>query len=112
MKVVDASVAIKWVYEEKRGVQTARALLARPHLLIAPPIWLLEIGNVIQRRFSRDLVSADEARATYAFLTDLPIALIDEPELAAEAFDLSLRLRHPTYDCAYLASRDGGRRRS
>ena len=50
MKVVAASVAIKWVYEEKSGVQTARALLARPELLIAPPIWLLEVGDVIQRR--------------------------------------------------------------
>ena len=109
MKVVDASVAIKWVYEETSGVQTARALLARPELLIAPPLWLLEIGNVIQRKLGKNLVSEEEARAAYAFLTDLPIALIDEAGLAAEAFDLAIRLGHPTYDCAYLAL---GRRRA
>ena len=101
--IVDASVSIKWIYEEKSGVLAARKLLKAPERLSTCSIWLLEVGAVIERRCANGVVSADSARLAYAFLRELPIRIVNDADLADEAFDLAVKLAHPTYDCSYLA---------
>jgi predicted nucleic acid-binding protein len=100
--VVDASVAIKWVLPET-GSERAVAIRAQNDDLIAPSLVYAEIGNAIWRAVLRGDVSAQDAH------TDLAIAiahyrrLVALDELADMALALAVRLRHPVYDCLYLA---------
>lgn len=103
LKVVDASVALKWVYEEESGAETARELLRPGFLLTAPSLWLFECANGLQRRYKAGRLSEAEASALYGYLARIPVALIEGRDLAAEAYALALTLRHPVYDCSYLA---------
>ena len=63
----------------------------------------LECANVLQHRYKAGRLSETEASTLYRYLGRIPITLIKERDLAAEAFALALTLRHPVYDCSYLA---------
>lgn len=100
--VIDASVACKWVLAESESEQ-ARRLIESGELLIAPVIILAETANVFRRRLG--LGEIKEAQA-YGALASVRAA-IDYLEplnmLIDAAFDLSIRMNHPVYDCLYLA---------
>jgi predicted nucleic acid-binding protein len=100
--VVDASVAVKWFFEED-GHWPARALLESDDALIAPSIILAEIANATWKRFRRGEVSRDDAEAVTALMA-APFAEIAPIErIVGDAVRLSLDLDHPIYDCLYLA---------
>jgi predicted nucleic acid-binding protein len=98
--VADASVAAKWLFKEHDS-ELAETLRGRP--LIAPPLLWLECGSVIWSRIGRGLLAAREVPALLAYLEAVPV----EPVTMERQLDLILRvaieLRHPVYDCAYLA---------
>lgn len=98
--VVDASVALKWVLDEA-GSEAAGALLAED--LIAPELWLLEAANALWRRGQRGELSSDAVRERLAVLRQAPISSTRIEEDLVVAADLAIRLRHPVYDCLYLA---------
>lgn len=102
MKVVDASVAVKWVFDEP-GSRRARDLLEADHALSAPRFWLIEAANVLRRKSSEGKLSGSDARARTALLGRLPIETADELPLLDGALDLALRLDHALYGCIYLA---------
>lgn len=102
MIVVDASVSLRWIYHEE-GAPEARALLDRRVALIAPDLWLLEIGSAIGRRARKAQITREEAARHYGVLASTPIEFTALSELAGDAFRLALELGHPVYDCAYLA---------
>jgi predicted nucleic acid-binding protein len=98
--VIDASVALKWVLDEP-GRDAADALLDDD--LIAPVLWQIEAANALWRRAEMGEISADEARERLAELAHAPVAsLAVEPHLAA-ALSLAIDMKHPVYDCLYLA---------
>ena len=103
MKVIDASVALKWVFEEDDGVEAARKLLGDPADLTAPTFWLLEAGSALWRRWKRSLISAEEAAASLSFLSQVPLRTVNVADLVDEALRLAMELDHPIYDCTYLA---------
>ena len=103
MKVIDASVALKWVFEEEDGVEAARRLLRNPEELTAPALWLVEAGSALWRRHRRALISVEEATAGMSFLREVPVLAVDTSEVAESALRLALELGHPIYDCTYLA---------
>ena len=100
--VVDASVAVKFVVREQSSDE-ARKLLATPDPLIAPDWLLAEVASTLWRKVKRsELLPAHAERR----LEDIPRffqALRPSADLVREAFAWSLRLRHPVYDCLYLA---------
>lgn len=100
--VVDASVAIKFVTEEA-GSDAAYQVVVGPEPLIAPDWLLVEAASALWKKvkFSRLL----EIHARQA-LEDLPqffARLHPASALLEDAFKLAFRLRHPVYDCLYLA---------
>jgi predicted nucleic acid-binding protein len=98
--VVDASVALKWVFDEP---ESEAAVALRRDDLIAPALWLAEAANAIWRRARIDELSTDEASSHLAELLNAPVASLPiEPHLE-RALALAMEIGHPTYDCIYLA---------
>ena len=98
--VVDASVALKWVLDEP-GKEAADALLEEE--LIAPALWLLEAANALWRRSQRGEISAEEATERLTELYNAPVTTTTIEDDLLAATDLANVLRHPVYDCLYLA---------
>ena len=101
--IVDANVALKWFLPEEHD---AEALALLGHDLIAPELLWIEAANVlaakvVSGRIHRGLL--DRAPG----LLDLAIATrVQDHELISAAQALSVELRHPIYDCLYLALLD------
>lgn len=105
--VVDASVAAKWYFPEP-GYESAEALLAESmagkRRLIAPDLLECEFANILWKKVQRDECSDEialEIRTLWE--TDRP-HLLRADLLTYRALDLALRLRHPVYDCIYIAT--------
>jgi predicted nucleic acid-binding protein len=99
--VVDASVAAKWMLKEEYSVQASA--LQTEGGLIAPSLIAAELGSVFWKAFRRGSLSRTDA------LTALKLSLRPFQELVAtgklhnQALSLAIDLRHPVYDCFYLA---------
>src|ERR1700761_3394060 len=96
--VVDAGVAVKWVLDEP-GTERAIALRDSDRDLIAPSLVRAEIGSALWRAALRGDITASEAlhalnAAAAHYSCTTPLA-----ELADDALELAIALRHPIYDC-------------
>jgi predicted nucleic acid-binding protein len=98
--VVDASVAVKWVTNEP-GTDAALALLDQH--LIAPAIWLAEAANALWRHVRLGEATAAEALTRLLELIEAPVVTSSIEPYVPRALQLAVELRHPVYDCIYLA---------
>ena len=101
MLIVDASVAIKWVVTEPHSELASRLL---DEDLAAPELWLIEVANALWARQMRGLMTPDEARSGLLELLVAPMRSLPMAGLVSLAFDMAAVLRHPAYDCCYLAA--------
>jgi len=100
--VIDASVAVKWVLDEP-ATERAVALRDSDADLIAPSLVHAEIGSALWRATLRgDVTALDAARALNVAVSHYS-RIILLAALADGALDLAIKLRHPIYDCFYLA---------
>jgi len=98
--VIDASVAVKWVLDEP-GSQQARGLAGAR--LEAPDLLLVECANILWKKAQLGDLRPAEALARLDLLGRAPVAWASSPDLLGDALRLALDLRHPVYDCLYLA---------
>ena len=99
--VVDASVAAKWVIAEI-GSDRANELRTETGL-IAPSLIAAEIGSALWKAVRRgDVARADAMLAIRAVLQPFDTIVANE-ELHERALEIAIELRHPIYDCFYLA---------
>jgi predicted nucleic acid-binding protein len=98
--VVDASVAIKWFVEEA-GSDKARSL-SRARLE-APDLLLIECANILWKKARIGDLTKKQAGERLAALIEAPVALTAGRDLLKAALELAQELRHPVYDCLYLA---------
>lgn len=107
MICVDASVAAKWFFVEEHSPE-ARALprtaLQTTEPIIAPPLLLSEVANIIHQRLRRGELELGGARAILARFLALPIAVLTPDML----YDRALMLAHEydlpaIYDAQYVA---------
>ncbi len=100
--VVDASVAVKWLFAEPHSHE-ARQLLGPHFALLAPDFVLTEVANVIWKKARRKEIPS--ARPYIEELANIPDAVVLQPsaDLVAQAAGLAVRIDHPVYDCLYLA---------
>lgn len=103
MKIIDASVAFKWFIPEVTSPQ-ALALLDGEGRFHAPELILTEVANAmwVRLRNQGEGQAAVVAHATRA-LQDILDRLVPPADLLPRAIDLAFALRHPVYDCVYLA---------
>ena len=98
--VIDASVAVKWVINE-RGTEAALAL--RDEQLIAPALWLAEAANALWRHVRLRELTTEQALARFAELMAAPVVSVAIEPHAPLALQIAAELGHPVYDCLYLA---------
>jgi predicted nucleic acid-binding protein len=100
--VVDASTGIRWLYKLE-GSNKAEALLASGERLIAPDLVIAEIASAIWKFVCFEGVSPDAAAAVLAEADQHFDELVPANQLKDRALSLAFELRHPVYDCFYLA---------
>jgi predicted nucleic acid-binding protein len=100
--VVDASVAIKWFIQEPDRTE-ARRLLEPDKRLLAPELLVAEVANAMWKRVMAGEGHARQAPLTAASLPRFFARLVSLPPLTARALEIAAELRHPVYDCFYLA---------
>lgn len=99
--VVDTSVAIKWVIDEEGSNE---ADLLQNADMVAPALLRIEAANVLRTIAARQVVTGDQAVDLFLLLQTAPVTIIDADDtLERRALELALEMRHPVYDCVYLA---------
>ena len=98
--VVDASVVIQWLAEEQ-GSANAASLMRQP--VCAPELLLAECANALWKKVVRGEFSEEEALGAVRAIGGAGITFESTQSLAVDILALSLRLKHPAYDCVYLA---------
>jgi len=103
--VLDASMALAWLFEDKRG-PIEQAILDRAKIegATVPSIWRLEIANVLHYAILRRRCTAAFATANLADLDRLAVVLDDETNRHAwgKTRDLAHEHRLSVYDATYL----------
>jgi predicted nucleic acid-binding protein len=98
-RLVDASVALKWVFPED---DSAAALQLAQSDLHAPDLLAVELANALWKKVQRGQIDRLNAAAAFVEAMELvdlkPTAALHERALA-----IALELDHPVYDCVYLA---------
>lgn len=97
--IVDASVALKWIVTEA-DTETAMQLI-RTTALAAPELLIAEVANGIWKK--RTNGELDHVPAFAAGLVKLVDLIPLTPVVAERALELAIELKHPAYDCFYLA---------
>ena len=100
--VIDASIALKWVVEEK-GTPEALSL-RRMARLLAPDLLMVECANILWKKVQRRELAKEEALLAARLLQGAEIELLPTRSLLEAATRLALELDHPAYDCIYLAA--------
>ena len=103
--VVDASVAVPWLFKLDASAQ-ADALLQSGERLIAPDLIFAEISNAAWKAVTFGQTPRDGARGAVLEAARLFDEIVPSVELKDRALEIALQLRHPAYDCFYLALAD------
>jgi len=101
-RVVDASVAVKWILPEPHSA-AARRILEGTDELMAPDLILAEAGNSFWKRVRREDMAPGEGRAALAAFQRLPLRLRSHSSLMPLALEVALRTHCTVHDCLYLA---------
>jgi predicted nucleic acid-binding protein len=99
--VIDASIAVKWVVGEEDSADAMA--LRRLYHFAAPELLNAEVANTILNKVWRRHLTEPEAKAAAQLLSELSIEFHPMQPLIEEAVALGLELRHPAYDCMFLA---------
>ena len=100
--VVDASVAVRWLFDMD-GVTQADALLQSGEALIAPDLVFSEITNAAWKMTALAALPGGTAAQAVLRSGDFFQEIIASRELKDPALAIAIELRHPAYDCFYLA---------
>jgi predicted nucleic acid-binding protein len=100
--VVDANIAVGWSVESPHSPKCVR-LLRETGALIAPDLIIPEVTNAFYQQLKSGSANKDRIMDGLEFLPRWFAELVPSASLRSRAFDLALELKHPAYDCFYLA---------
>ncbi len=103
--VVDASVAVKWFIPEVHS-DVAELLLDENFDLAVPRLFFSEFGNILWKKFTRDELSHEDVADAARGLRSAMLTPVPDEWLLGTAIELACELKHPVYDCMYLALAD------
>jgi predicted nucleic acid-binding protein len=101
MFVVDASVAVRWMFELDRS-DRAEQLLQSKERLIAPDLALIEITNAAWKFAAFGGVPAETVRLRVSAVPKEIEEFVPSLDLKDRALAIALELHHAAYDCFYL----------
>jgi predicted nucleic acid-binding protein len=102
--VVDASVAIAWLFEDEATPETEAVLDRLSHEEAhVPGLWELEVANVVLSAERRGRLSEAASARIVERLRDLPIRLSPNSPRLHHLLEVGRRYGLTSYDAAYLA---------
>ncbi|MCP9291801.1 type II toxin-antitoxin system VapC family toxin [Gracilimonas sediminicola] len=103
LKVIDASLALKWAVNEEHS-EEALSLLDELDVFICPEVFYLEIDAVLTKRVRIRELEAQEAKEIKNNFRALPCKLISHSQIDEIAFDLSTSFNISYFDALYLST--------
>jgi predicted nucleic acid-binding protein len=107
ISVLDASVALKWQFEDEEVTRSATALLEDfiegKIELISPTLFPYEILSAINVAINRKRIDESAGYKAVSYITSIGIELRNISDLVAPIFIKARRYRLSPYDCAYIA---------
>ena len=100
--VIDANVAAA-VLIDLAYSSAAREAVAEPGRIIAPDILLHEFANALWRLVGAGRMTENFAHQALTGLEAIVSDLVAGSGLSHDALRIAIELRHPVYDCFYLA---------
>ena len=101
--IIDASVAVKWFLREDRS-DVAKALAISSTTKLAPDLLRIEVANALRKAVMANQITRAHADRSLAVVRGAFGHFLDSVDLLDDAFDIAVKLRHPIYDCIYLAA--------
>lgn len=103
LKVIDASLALKWAVNEEYS-EEALSLLDELEVFICPEVFYLEIDSVLSKRVRIRELQAFEAQEIKNNFRGLPCKLIPHSQIEEIAFQISTLFNVSYIDALYLSS--------
>lgn len=100
--VVDASVAVKWIFPDEQS-EAADELLIQEDELLAPELIYFEVGNVIWKRVLAGQASPDFGNELLRGFSSIPLVTADVRALGSLTLQIATTHRRTFYDSSYLA---------
>lgn len=100
--VVDASIAVKWFFQEQHSDEALRAL-EKCSALLAPDLIYSEVGNVIWKRTRAKEITQKEGTEVFSAFGRLPITVFPSFPLSQLALEIAMKSGRTMYDCLYLS---------
>jgi predicted nucleic acid-binding protein len=101
--VLDNSVVSGWYLQDQATPYTqAVADLLHDDRAWVPPLWELELANVLRTTCLRQRQTAEQAQRVLAHIAQLPIDVDRQAVAPSELLGLALRFGLSSYDAAYL----------
>lgn len=105
--VLDASVALKWQFEDEEATGAATALLEDfvegKIELIAPTLFPYEILSAVNVAINRKRIGEAAGYRAINYIISLGIELRSFDDLIEPTFQMARHYRLSSYDCAYMA---------
>ena len=102
--VLDNSVVTGWYLSDQASDYTdAISLRLQTDKALVPPLWQMELANVLKTACTRGKLQLNQARQILNVLGELPIE-VDSSALPSQQqlFELAMRYGLSSYDAAYL----------
>jgi predicted nucleic acid-binding protein len=101
--VIDTSITMAWCFEDEAGAATEAVLdRLREDQAVVPPIWPLEVANVLLVAERRGRLSEAQASRFLELLVRLPIDVDDSPTDTSGIVATGRRHMLSSYDASYL----------
>lgn len=102
--VLDNSVVTGWYLSDQASAYTeAVALLLQDDKALVPPLWQMELANVLKTACTKGKLPHTQARQILDVLSQLPIEVDTSPVPGQrQLFELAMRYGLSSYDAAYL----------
>jgi predicted nucleic acid-binding protein len=103
LRVVDASVVVKWYIDGEPDTESARRLLLGVPTFAVPDLLFAEIANVLWKKVRKGDITESRAITITELVIDGPFEIYRNQDLMPEALRIALSYSITSYDAFYLA---------
>lgn len=100
--VIDANIAVGWSLESPNSPNCIR-ILRESDSVVAPDLIIPEVANTFYQQIKIGVANKDRILDGLELFPRWFAELVPSSMLRMKAFELALELKHPAYDCFYLA---------
>ncbi|MDO9334054.1 MAG: type II toxin-antitoxin system VapC family toxin [Dehalococcoidales bacterium] len=104
---IDASLAVSWLSYERHTVRAnalRRYWIEKSVEMVAPALFHAEVVSALRQQVYFKRILPDEGEEAFSIYLDIPLTVIDGPEIYRKAWQLTKDLNQPVcYDMQYLA---------